>query len=188
MTAPLIPVWDPLVRLFHWLLVAAFATSWLTQEEHYNLHLQAGYASLGLVCFRMAWGMVGPRYARFTDFIYSPSAIYAYLKSIAGGGSKRFIGHNPAGGAMIIAMIAGLLTVTISGIALDGAENWSGPLAEMGLYRHTALIQSIHVLSTDLLLVLIAMHLLARISHSPMPKPDFGQGSRHEPDQGFRTG
>lgn len=167
MTAPSIPVWDPLVRLFHWLLVAAFVTSWLTQEEYYRLHLQAGYATLGLVCFRIVWGMVGPPYARFTDFIHSPSAIYAYLRSIACGCSKRYISHNPAGGAMIVALIAGLLTVTFSGIALDAAENWSGPLAEMGLYRHKNLILSIHVMSTDVLIVLIALHLLG-VAHASL--------------------
>lgn len=166
MNTRLIPVWDPFVRLFHWLLVAAFLTSWLTQEEHYNLHLQAGYATLVLVCLRIAWGTVGTHYARFTNFICSPSCVYAYLKSIADGSSERFIGHNPAGGAMIVAQIAGLLTVTISGIALDGAENWSGPFAEMGFYRHTPMIHAIHVQSTNLLLVLIVMHLLGVVHTS----------------------
>jgi len=156
----LIRVWDPLLRLFHWLLAVAFLTCWLTQEEHYNLHLQAGYAALGLVCLRIVWGIAGPRHARFTDFIHPPSAVLAYLRALAGGRAKRFIGHNPAGGAMIVMLLLGLLTVGISGIALDGAENWSGPLAEMKLYRHMELIHSLHLLCTDLLWILIALHLL----------------------------
>ena len=156
----LIPVWDPLVRLFHWLLVAAFVISWLTQEEDYNLHLQAGYTVMGLVCLRIVWGMAGPKHARFTDFVYSPSAVLAYLQSLAGGRAKRYTGHNPAGGAMVVLLLLSLLTVSLSGIALDGAENWAGPLAEMNLYRHMELIHSLHLLSTDLLWLLIGLHLL----------------------------
>lgn len=158
--ARMIPVWDPYIRLFHWLLAAAFTVSWLTQEESYNLHLQAGYTTLGLVCFRVLWGIAGPKYARFTDFIYSPSTVYVYIKSLTNGTARRFIGHNPAAGIMIMMMLLCLLTVTISGIALDGAENWSGPMANMGLFHYTGLIQSIHVISTDLLLFLIGLHLL----------------------------
>lgn len=163
----LIPVWDPFVRLFHWFLVAAFISSWLTQEQQYNLHLLAGYATLGLICLRIVWGLTGTQYARFSDFIYSPFTIYAYMKSLATGRSKRYIGHNPAAGVMIFALLAGLLSVTLSGIALDGAENWSGPMAEMGLHHYTRLIQSIHIVSTWLLLILIVLHLLG-VLHSSL--------------------
>jgi cytochrome b len=142
---PLITVWDPLIRLFHWLLVGALVVSWVTQEEHYDLHLQSGYTVLALVGFRILWGMIGSRHARFSDFIYSPTAISGYLHSLRKGHSKRFLGHNPAGGAMILMLLISLLTVTISGIALDGAENWSGPMAEMNLFRYKELILRIHV-------------------------------------------
>lgn len=162
----LIAVWDPVIRLFHWSLVVAFFSSWLTQEEYYNLHLATGYVTLGLICLRIVWGIAGPRYARFTDFIYSPSSIFTYLKSLRDGYPKRFIGHNPAAGVMIMLMLIGLLVVTISGIALDGAENWSGPMAEMNLFRYTGLIQSIHVMSTDVLLALIVLHLMGVIYSS----------------------
>jgi len=156
----LITVWDPLIRVFHWLLVAVFLTGYLTQEQNYELHLQAGYLVLALVNVRLLWGLVGSKYARFKTFIYSPSIISGYIKSLAKGQARRYIGHNPAGGAMVILLLTGLLTVTISGIALDGAENWSGPMAEMNLYHHTGLIQSIHVFSTNTLLLLITLHIL----------------------------
>lgn len=158
--ATLIRVWDPIVRLFHWSLLTAFAISWLTQEEQYNLHLLAGYTTLGLISLRFVWGLIGTQHARFADFIYSPSTIYADIKSIASGHGKRYIGHSPAAGLMIIALLTGLIVVTISGVALDGAENWSGPMAEMNLYHYTGLIQSVHVMSTNLLLILIALHVL----------------------------
>lgn len=162
----LVPVWDPFVRLFHWLLVVAFVSSWLTREQQYNLHLLAGYATLILISLRFVWGLIGTRHARFTDFAYSPSTIYAYMKSLTVGRSKRYLGHNPAAGVMIFAQLAGLLAVTISGIALDGAENWSGPMAGMNLYHYTGLIQSTHVVSTWLLLILIFLHLLGVIHSS----------------------
>lgn len=162
----LIPVWDPFVRFFHWLLVAAFVSSWLTREQQYDLHLLTGYTTLILISLRFVWGFIGTRHARFTDFAYSPSTIYAYMKSLAVVRSKRYLGHNPAAGVMIFAQLAGLLAVTISGIALDGAENWSGPMAEMKLYLYTGQIQSIHVQSTWLLLILIFLHLLGVIHSS----------------------
>jgi cytochrome b len=157
---PLVTAWDPFIRIFHWSLVVSFVVSWVTQEEFYNLHLQAGYATLGLICMRLAWGFIACGHARFIDFIYSPKAIIAYLKSLPGNNPKRYIGHNPAGGAMVILLLAGLFVVTLSGIALDAAENWSGPMAGMNLFRYTSLIKSIHSLSTNLLLVAIALHLL----------------------------
>lgn len=159
-TSVQISVWDPLVRFFHWSLIIAFAVSWFTQEEHYNVHLQAGYTVLGLISVRIIWGLFGSKYARFSDFIYSPSTTTSYIKSMIHGHPKRYIGHNPAAGIMIIILIITLLTVTISGIALDGAENWSGPMAEMQLFQHRDLIMSIHTLSTDILLILITLHLL----------------------------
>jgi len=141
-------------------MVVAFVISWSTQEEYYNLHLQAGYATLGLICMRLVWGFIGSKHARFTDFICSPKATIAYLKLLLHGDSKRYIGHNPAGGAMVALLLTGLLVVTLSGIALDAAENWSGPMSEMNLYRYTSFIKSIHSTSTDLLLVAISFHLL----------------------------
>lgn len=160
-----ITVWDPLVRLFHWLLVGAFAASWLSREEHYDLHLQSGYTVLGLVAFRIVWGVVGSRHARFSDFVYAPATVSGHLRSLTKGRFKRFLGHNPAGGAMILVLLICLLSVTISGIALDGAENWSGPMAEMNLFRHRELIHSIHLITTNLLLFLIAAHLLG-VAHA----------------------
>lgn len=146
--------------------MVAFVISWATQEEYYNLHLQAGYATLGLVCMRLVWGFIGSKHARFTDFICSPKTIIAYLELLLRGDSKRYIGHNPAGGAMVALLLTGLLAVTLSGIALDAAENWSGPLSGMNLFRYTSFIKSVHSISTDFLLVAIPFHLLGVIYSS----------------------
>ncbi|MEX6507609.1 cytochrome b/b6 domain-containing protein [Jiella sp. M17.18] len=108
-------VWDPLIRIFHWSLVAAFATAWLTAEELQPVHEIAGYAVAGLVAFRLVWGLVGSRYARFGQFLKGSRETLAYLGDAGRGRERRYLGHNPAGAAMIVALL-----VTLSGSALTG--------------------------------------------------------------------
>ncbi|WP_425102193.1 cytochrome b/b6 domain-containing protein [Tropicibacter sp. S64] len=108
-------VWDPLVRVFHWGLVAAFATAWLTADELQPVHEIAGYAVAGLVAFRLVWGLVGSRYARFARFLKGPGETLAYLGDMARGRERRYLGHNPAGAAMVVALL-----VTLSGTAFTG--------------------------------------------------------------------
>lgn len=108
-------VWDPLVRVFHWGLVAAFATAWLTAEEVQPVHEFAGYTVAGLVAFRLIWGLVGSRHARFARFLKGPAATLAYLGDMTRGRERRYLGHNPAGAAMIVALL-----VTLSGTAFTG--------------------------------------------------------------------
>jgi cytochrome b len=124
-----IRVWDPVVRIFHWSLVAAFTIAWLTGEEESRLHELAGYAVIGLVLIRVAWGFVGTQYARFRDFIYPPSTVLAYARDILAGKSKRYLGHNPLGGMMVIALLLSLLAASITGLVLQGAEKGTGPFA-----------------------------------------------------------
>lgn len=115
----MIRIWDPLVRIFHWGLVAAFAVAFLSGEDGMTLHRAAGYAVGGLVAFRLVWGLVGPRYARFAQFVRGPGAVRAYLADMLAGRERRYVGHNPAGGAMILAMLFSLAVVVGSGLALD---------------------------------------------------------------------
>ncbi len=108
-------VWDPLVRGFHWSLVGAFAIAWLTAEELQPVHEIAGYMVAGLVAFRLVWGVIGSRYARFAQFLRGPSATLAYLGDVARGRERRYLGHNPAGAAMVLALL-----LTLSGTAFTG--------------------------------------------------------------------
>lgn len=108
-------VWDPLVRVFHWGLVAAFATAWLTADELQPVHEFAGYTVAGLVAFRLVWGIVGSRHARFAQFLKGPGETLAYLGDMTRGRERRYLGHNPAGAAMIVALL-----VTLSGTAFTG--------------------------------------------------------------------
>lgn len=124
-----VKVWDILVRLFHWSLVASFVVAYLTSEEENPWHIDSGYVVLGLIIFRVIWGFIGTRHARFSDFLCSPAAVFAYLKGIAGGHSGRYLGHNPAGGWMIMALLAGLFVISISGLKLYAIEEGKGPLA-----------------------------------------------------------
>jgi cytochrome b len=114
-TSGKVRVWDPLLRVFHWGLVAAFGTAWLTAEEVQPVHEIAGYAVAGLVAFRLVWGLVGSRYARFAQFLKGPGDTLAYLGDMARGRDRRYLGHNPAGAAMIVALL-----VTLSGTAFTG--------------------------------------------------------------------
>ncbi len=124
-----VKVWDPAVRAGHWLLVALFAAAYVTGEgDREDWHAYAGYGVLGVVAFRLLWGFVGTRYARFADFLRGPRETLAYLKSFAAGRPARYLGHNPAGGWMIVLLLAMLLLTVWTGLETYGAQG-KGPLA-----------------------------------------------------------
>ncbi len=124
-----IRVWDPLVRIFHWSLVLAFTVAYLSGDEESGLHIYSGYLILGLISFRLLWGIVGTRYARFSNFVYSPGSIIVYIKNLVAAHPKRYLGHNPAGGAMIVVLLLSLVVVTYSGLKVYAIEEGAGPLA-----------------------------------------------------------
>jgi len=125
-----IRVWDPLVRIFHWSLVLAFVVAYLSGEEESDIHIYAGYIIAGLLAFRLLWGFVGSRYARFSDFWYAPRDIIGYIKDMLSGSPKHYLGHNPAGAAMIFALLLSLVVVTYSGLKVYAIEEGAGPLAQ----------------------------------------------------------
>lgn len=123
-----IKVWDISIRLFHWALVAFFVIAYITGEiETETLHAWAGYVIIALLAYRIVWGLIGSRHARFSDFIYSPAEIIAHLKSLPARHPKRYLGHNPAGGLMVILLLLGLMATSWTGLKAYEAEG-KGPL------------------------------------------------------------
>ncbi len=167
-----IKVWDPLVRVFHWSLVASFAIAYLTEDDLLGVHTWAGYVVAGLVAFRLIWGLVGTRHARFSDFVRGPATVMAYLKDIAAFRARRYIGHNPAGGVMVLALLIMLILTCVSGIAVYGIEPGAGPLAgALAGLSHDAgeAIGEVHEVLANLTLFLVVMHVagvvLAGVQH-----------------------
>lgn len=91
-----INVWDPVVRIGHWLLVIAFFTAYFTEDDLLTQHTWAGYTVAAIIVSRIIWGFVGTPYAKFSNFIYKPSAIIHYLKNLIARKEQHYIGHNPA--------------------------------------------------------------------------------------------
>lgn len=121
-------VWDTMIRIGHWGLVLAFATAYLTEGEPQWLHTYAGYAIAAVVVLRIAWGFVGPRHARFSDFVTGPGQVVTYLRDLVTGRATRHVGHSPAGGAMTVALLVALAVTALSGMATLAVEEGEGPL------------------------------------------------------------
>ena len=134
-TATSVAVWDPVVRVGHWALVAAFAVAYLSAEEEGGtpepVHVWGGYVVGAIVVLRVLWGLVGPQYARFSDFACGPIGALRYLVDLFAGQARRYLGHSPAGGAMVIALLVCLAGTVATGIVAYG-ERGKGPLAAEG--------------------------------------------------------
>ncbi|NEX20169.1 cytochrome B [Thiorhodococcus mannitoliphagus] len=161
-TADRIKVWDPLVRVFHWSLAAGFTTAFIVEDKLLEVHVWAGYLVLTLLAARVLWGLVGTRYARFADFVRSPAEVRAYLLDILRFRAARHIGHNPAGGAMILALLIAVSLTGLSGMALYGAQEFAGPLSALmrGVSGSTAhALEDVHEVLANLTLALVVLHI-----------------------------
>jgi cytochrome b len=113
-----IRVWDLGVRIFHWSLVGMFTLSYVLADQRL-LHLKLGYVVLVLMTFRLAWGVVGGKHARFRDFVKNPLTVAKFLIAMIKGKESRYLGHNPAGGAMIIALLITIIGIGVSGYMIS---------------------------------------------------------------------
>lgn len=187
-------VWDILIRIFHWSLVVSFTVAYLTSEEENLWHVYSGYTVLGLIIFRLIWGFIGSQHARFSDFVRSPSVVKQYAESLLTDRPQHYVGHNPLGGWMVVAMLLMLFVVTVSGLKVYAIEEGKGPLAGA---KQTQLIpiaeafaeedddeenrdiksdkvykadeefwEEIHEASSNLMLLLVALHLFGVIVSS----------------------
>ena len=119
-----IKVWDPFVRIFHWSLVGLFAFSYLTGDEWESAHIVSGYMIAALLAFRVVWGLIGTEHARFASFIHSPATILAFLADTVRMRAKRYLGHNPAGGAMVIALLLAITGIASTGYMMTTDAFW----------------------------------------------------------------
>lgn len=188
-------VWDPLVRVFHWALVGAFATAYLSAEEWESVHVAAGYTVFGLLLFRLVWGLIGTRHARFSDFVQRPSQVMSYLKETLVRRERRYLGHNPAGGAMIVLMLASLLITTLSGIACYGVDEHAGPLAGamVGVSEFWAeALEEVHEFFANFTVLLVFVHVAGVIVASLLHRENLARAmvtgyKRAEPAEGRIT-
>lgn len=172
-----IRVWDLPTRLFHWALVVIIAGAFITQYlggAAMDWHFRFGYAALALVLFRILWGLVGPRYARFASFLRSPATIVAYLRGRADGpNTGHRSGHNPLGGLSVLAMLAVILLQAGSGLFANDDIASEGPLAHFIDKDLSDQLSWLHAQVTSKLIYgLIALHLLAIAYHRVLKKRD----------------
>jgi cytochrome b len=159
-------VWDIPTRLFHWLLVLSITGSYITAElgfEWTNVHFYLGYFTLGLIAFRIVWGLIGPRHARFTSFVRGPSQQVAYLRSLLKRDSKPVVGHNPGGGLMVVVMLLMVGAQAFSGLFVTDDIAWSGPYNAAVSSEFAGKMGWFHHLNFDILIWVVAMHVLAII-------------------------
>ncbi|MET0364062.1 MAG: cytochrome b/b6 domain-containing protein [Sphingobium sp.] len=168
-TAKAVKVWDLPTRIVHWSILLLIVTSWRTAEmREMEWHYVSGIAALGLILFRLIWGFIGARTARFADFLRSPATVLRYVRH--GHGVPASPGHNPLGGYSVVAMLLALVGQIGTGLFaadLDGLD--SGPLSYLVSFDQARVAASLHGLFFNGLLALIALHLLAiawyRIRH-----------------------
>jgi len=141
-----VKVWDAFVRVAHWMLVATVLAAWFTRRE---LHEWLGYGALAVVALRIAWGFIGSRYARFSQFVRRPALTLAYAGRVASGREPRYLGHNPLGAWMVVALLAA--------VALTALSGW---LSVTERYWGVAWVQETHEACADLLAGLALLHLV----------------------------
>ena len=142
------PVWSRFVRLFHWSLVTTVALAWITSEVGRGLHEPIGWVMVALLLLRIVWGLAGrDRAARFVSFVRGPAAVLAYAQDVLRHRAPRFLGHNPLGGWMVLALM-----LTLAAIALTG---W---LLTTDAFFGSEIMEEVHEAFAQGLLILVALH------------------------------
>ena len=173
-------VWDFPTRLFHWMLALSFIGAYLTGDSEYwrDLHVSLGYTILGLIGFRLIWGLVGTRYARFGSFAFGPSKVLAYMKSLLSASPPHYVGHNPAGSWAIY----GLLLLGL----LAGATGYA-TYEELG----GEWLEELHEFFSNAMLALVLVHVAgvlvsSRLHHENLVRGMIDGYKHGEPEQGIQ--
>jgi cytochrome b len=177
---PTISVWDPLVRIFHWSLVASFAVAWLTGDEWMSIHEWAGYAAGALVTFRLIYGIAGPHYARFSQFVRRPAATFTYAGDIICNREQRYIGHNPLGALMVLALLGAIAMTSLSGWLMTTDAYWG-----------VEWVEELHEVFANGMLMLVALHVggvvLSSVRHRENLFRSMITGRKQAPEPGDIT-
>ena len=148
-TTAMVKVWDWPVRVFHWTLVASVMGAYFTgeNEDYERLHQTLGWVAAGLIAFRLVWGLIGTRYARFTEFVRGPAQVWAYVKSLRSDQPQHFVGHNPVGAvAVMVLMSLTVLSVYTGWLATaDDVAEW---------------LEEAHEIAVNTLITLVLVHVI----------------------------
>ena len=154
-------VWDWFVRTFHWTLVVAFIVAFLAEEDTLNIHVWAGYVVGILLVGRLVWGFIGSPHARFSDFVYRPTAAVGYVDDLLRFRSARYLGHSPGGGAMIVLLMLLLAATVVTGMIVYGGEHQGGLLAGIVSKESAERLEGLHNVLAYVTLALVLAHVAA---------------------------
>lgn len=171
MTQGRVKVWDLAVRINHWLMVLLLVAMWWTGEQGFLIvHQWCGFSVLALLLFRVTWGFMGSRYARFSNFIYSPKTIWQYSRAILTGRATHYVGHNPLGGLAVLVLFLLLLVMIITGSLSSDDLLFDGPFVHLIDYDRVDNFTRLHHQIFNLLLAMIVLHLVAIAAHQWLAK------------------
>jgi cytochrome b len=157
-------IWDLPLRVFHWLLVVAVAGSWLTHRlgpGSFRWHEWCGYTTLVLVFFRIVWGFLGPRHARFGDFVRGPATVVGYARDLFRARNPLSVGHNPLGALMVLFFLLLLAVQSIAGLYANDEILSAGPLYGYVDDETSDAWSRVHRQLSDVLWVAIGLHVTA---------------------------
>lgn len=162
-----VPVWDLPTRLFHWLLASLVAVAWMTAETEgalFQVHIISGYCVLTLIAFRLVWGIIGSPHSRFSDFVRPWPVVRDYAARLLRLSPPRHLGHNPLGGWMVVALIAALAVVTVTGLFTPDDGN-ADTLTQLLGREASHAMEEMHEGASTVLLFLITVHVAGVFAH-----------------------
>lgn len=173
-----VKVWDVAVRLGHLMMAGLVLGALLTAEEDGTipLHTRLGLLLLGVVVFRVVWGFVGSPHARFRDFVRSPREVLAAAKAMAQRRPELHLGHNPVGGMMVLALLASLATITVTGVVIAMGPEWDGALATVLSKSSAHAVKEVHEGAAGLLVVLVGLHVAGVLVSSVLERQNLVAG------------
>jgi cytochrome b len=154
-------VWDPFVRVFHWILVVGFTIAYLTEDDLLTVHVWAGYVVGALVMARVLWGVIGPEHARFSDFLYDAATTFRYVCDLILLRGRRYLGHSPGGGYMVVALLMLIAATVVTGLIVYGGDQQAGPLAGMVTKATGKSMEEVHEVIANIALAFVFLHIAA---------------------------